>query len=324
MARTDARTRFGRFTAEARETERLRAEQNAAGKKIGAEKDPAERQRMIAEMKGVADRIDELAPALRDPGILFDSKALIWIGNPAADNNTVATWHTTGVTNMDEARKKEVVVGSTGPNTSSQIPYAMNATLGTQFKIVRGYQTGPAVDLAIERGAFPLLNADLYLAAPHFASRLPEELKARIRQHGLRNSHLLSIAPTGTISLAFADNASNGIEPPYSWTYQRKKREADGTHGEIGVAPVHLDADRRRWRVLVTRLEGAERPLGEVAQRHLRRAGQPMVGRGDDDVGVAGMEADVTCLLALLAAPLDADAAAEGVTDLLLEGLRER
>ena len=48
------------------ETERLRAEQNAAGKKIGAAKEPAERQRMIAEMKGVSDRIDELAPALRD------------------------------------------------------------------------------------------------------------------------------------------------------------------------------------------------------------------------------------------------------------------
>jgi seryl-tRNA synthetase len=48
------------------ETERLRAEQNAAGKKIGAAKDQAERQRMIAGMKGVSDRIDELAPALRD------------------------------------------------------------------------------------------------------------------------------------------------------------------------------------------------------------------------------------------------------------------
>ncbi len=48
------------------ETERLRAEQNAAGKKIGAAKDPAERQRMILEMKGVSDRFDELAPALRD------------------------------------------------------------------------------------------------------------------------------------------------------------------------------------------------------------------------------------------------------------------
>jgi ribonucleoside-diphosphate reductase alpha chain len=50
-----------------------------------------------------------------------------------------------------------------------------------------------------------------------------------IRTHGLRNSHLLSIAPTGTISLAFADNASNGIEPAFSWTYTRKKRMPDGS-----------------------------------------------------------------------------------------------
>ena len=80
------------------------------------------------------------------------------------------------------------------------------------------------------KGAFPLLDAEQYLAAPRFASRLPENIKRDIRAHGLRNSHLLSIAPTGTISLAFADNAANGIEPPYSWTYQRKKREADGSH----------------------------------------------------------------------------------------------
>jgi ribonucleoside-diphosphate reductase alpha chain len=87
-----------------------------------------------------------------------------------------------------------------------------------------------SVEIAKEKGAFPLLDAERYLAAPRFASRLPEKLKEQIRKHGLRNSHLLSIAPTGTISLAFADNASNGIEPPYSWTYQRKKREPDGTH----------------------------------------------------------------------------------------------
>ncbi|MER2538233.1 MAG: ribonucleoside-diphosphate reductase, adenosylcobalamin-dependent, partial [Azonexus sp.] len=68
-----------------------------------------------------------------------------------------------------------------------------------------------------------------------FASRLPAEVKAEIRKHGLRNSHLLSIAPTGTISLAFADNASNGIEPPFSWTYNRKKRMPDGTLKEYSV-----------------------------------------------------------------------------------------
>jgi ribonucleoside-diphosphate reductase alpha chain len=86
-----------------------------------------------------------------------------------------------------------------------------------------------SVDLAREKGAFPFLDAEKYLAPPRFASRLPERVQDGIRTHGLRNSHLLSIAPTGTISLAFADNAANGIEPPYSWTYQRKKREADGS-----------------------------------------------------------------------------------------------
>jgi ribonucleoside-diphosphate reductase alpha chain len=86
-----------------------------------------------------------------------------------------------------------------------------------------------------ERGAFPMFNKDLYLSGGNFASRLPEGIKQSIRKHGIRNSHLLSIAPTGTISLAFADNASNGIEPPFSWTYTRKKRMADGTHKEFRV-----------------------------------------------------------------------------------------
>ncbi|MGE3679651.1 MAG: ribonucleoside-diphosphate reductase, adenosylcobalamin-dependent, partial [Burkholderiales bacterium] len=92
-----------------------------------------------------------------------------------------------------------------------------------------------SVELARERGAFPLFNADLYLSGTSFATRLPEDVKAAIRKHGLRNSHLLSIAPTGTISLAFADNASNGIEPPFSWVYTRKKRMADGTLKEFPV-----------------------------------------------------------------------------------------
>ena len=90
-------------------------------------------------------------------------------------------------------------------------------------------------ELARERGAFPLFNTDLYLSGGNFASRLPADVKDKIRKHGIRNSHLLSIAPTGTISLAFADNASNGIEPPFSYTYTRRKRMADGTFKEYAV-----------------------------------------------------------------------------------------
>ncbi|MEQ1589884.1 MAG: adenosylcobalamin-dependent ribonucleoside-diphosphate reductase, partial [Gallionella sp.] len=102
-------------------------------------------------------------------------------------------------------------------------------------RIMRDEAYLASVDLAIERGVFPLLDANQYLAEPRFASRLPDELKNKIRQHGIRNSHLLSIAPTGTISLAFADNASNGIEPAFSWFYTRKKRMAEGGTKDYAV-----------------------------------------------------------------------------------------
>jgi ribonucleoside-diphosphate reductase alpha chain len=109
-------------------------------------------------------------------------------------------------------------------------------------RIMRDEAYQASVDLAIERGKFPLLDADKYLAAPRFASRLPDELKDKIRKHGIRNSHLLSIAPTGTISLAFADNASNGIEPAFSWFYTRKKRMMDGSTKDYSV-------EDHAWRV---------------------------------------------------------------------------
>jgi ribonucleoside-diphosphate reductase alpha chain len=119
-----------------------------------------------------------------------------------------------------------------------------------------------SIELARERGAFPLFNADLYLSGGNFASRLPAEIKQKIRSHGIRNSHLLSIAPTGTISLAFADNASNGIEPPFSWTYSRRKRMPDGTWKEYQVEDYawrlyrHLGGDVRSLpQYFVTALE---------------------------------------------------------------------
>ena len=84
------------------------------------------------------------------------------------------------------------------------------------------------MSLAREKGAFPRFDAEGYLAPGAFASRLPPELQQAIRTQGIRNSHLLSIAPTGSVSLAFADNASNGIEPSFAWTYQRKKLLGNG------------------------------------------------------------------------------------------------
>ncbi|WP_454721664.1 MULTISPECIES: adenosylcobalamin-dependent ribonucleoside-diphosphate reductase [Cupriavidus] len=89
--------------------------------------------------------------------------------------------------------------------------------------------------LAREKGAFPLFKADAYLASG-FARRLPPAVREAIARDGIRNSHLLSVAPTGTITLAFADNASNGIEPAFSWTYNRRKRMPDDTYQVFEVA----------------------------------------------------------------------------------------
>ncbi len=136
---------------------------------------------------------------------------------------------------QDEARnKRRTGLGFTGLGDSLimlGLRYdtpAARAAAARISEVMRDRAYLASVELARERGAFPLFNADLYLSGGNFASRLPAEIKQQIRQHGIRNSHLLSIAPTGTISLAFADNASNGIEPPFSWVYTRRKRLAEG------------------------------------------------------------------------------------------------
>ena len=137
--------------------------------------------------------------------------------------------------------KRRIGVGFTGlGDTLVMLGLPYNANEGREMarriaECMRDSAYIASVELALEKGAFPLFNAKTYLAEGTFASRLPKEIKAQIKQHGIRNSHLLSIAPTGTVSLAFADNASNGIEPAFSWTYTRKKREADGTRSEYEV-----------------------------------------------------------------------------------------
>ena len=142
----------------------------------------------------------------------------------------------------DEAMaKRRIGVGFTGMgNTLAMLCVRYDQPEGRALAAriaasMRDAAYAASVELAREKGAFPKFDANGFLAEGTFASRLPDALKAAIRAHGLRNSHLLSIAPTGTVSLAFADNASNGIEPPFSWMYKRKKRESDGSTSEYAV-----------------------------------------------------------------------------------------
>ena len=131
---------------------------------------------------------------------------------------------------QEATRKRRIGLGFLGlGNALTMLGLRYDTSTGREFaadvaRHLRDAAYRGSVALAKERGPFPLFDADMYLATG-FASRLPDDITQDIRKHGIRNSHLLSIAPTGTISLAFADNASNGIEPAFAWTYERKKRD---------------------------------------------------------------------------------------------------
>ncbi len=99
-----------------------------------------------------ADQSLSLQQAVGDKRINFDTTKFIYIGNPNVENNITASWHTSGIKTIDDAKKREVTAGATGGSTSSQYPKAMNALLGTKFKIILGYPGGNDVNLALERG----------------------------------------------------------------------------------------------------------------------------------------------------------------------------
>jgi ribonucleoside-diphosphate reductase alpha chain len=159
----------------------------------------------------------------------------------ALDNVLDVTFWPLEQQRAESAAKRRIGVGFTGMgNTLAMLCQRYDREEGrvTAAKIaerMRDAAYTASVALAQEKGKFPKFDAKGYLTPGTFASRLPDAIKAQIRKHGIRNSHLLSIAPTGTVSLAFADNASNGIEPPFSWMYRRKKRESDGSTSEYAV-----------------------------------------------------------------------------------------
>jgi len=91
-----------------------------------------------------------------------------------------------------------------------------------------------SVDLAREKGAFPLFDKEKYLAGESIVT-LDADVRALIAEHGIRNALLTSIAPTGTISL-FADNVSSGLEPVFSFKYSRHVLMPDGSRREEEVS----------------------------------------------------------------------------------------
>ncbi|MEP4198823.1 MAG: adenosylcobalamin-dependent ribonucleoside-diphosphate reductase [Aliishimia sp.] len=99
-----------------------------------------------------------------------------------------------------------------------------------------------SVELAKEKGPFPLFDAEKYLASGNMMN-MDDDVRDAIRTHGIRNALLTSIAPTGTISL-YAGNVSSGIEPVFAYAYTRKVLQKDGTRTEEEV----VDYAVQMWR----------------------------------------------------------------------------
>ena len=99
-----------------------------------------------------------------------------------------------------------------------------------------------SVELAKEKGAFPLFDAEGYLASGAM-QQMDADVRDAIAEHGIRNALLTSIAPTGTISL-YAGNVSSGIEPVFAYAYTRKVLQKDGSKTEEEV----IDYAVQMWR----------------------------------------------------------------------------
>ncbi|WP_422027413.1 adenosylcobalamin-dependent ribonucleoside-diphosphate reductase [Roseovarius sp.] len=102
-----------------------------------------------------------------------------------------------------------------------------------------------SVELAKEKGAFPLFDADAFLASGTMQA-MDEDVRAAVAEHGIRNALLTSVAPTGTISL-YAGNVSSGIEPVFAYSYTRKVLQKDGSRTEEEVEDYAVQMWREKF-----------------------------------------------------------------------------
>ena len=133
-----------------------------------------------------------------------------------------------------------------------------------------------SIELAREKGAFPRFDARHYLQG-RFIQSLPEDIRVGIEKFGIRNSHLVAIAPTGTISL-LANNISSGLEPVYDFSFKRRVLELDSSYKEYTVSDYsyHLWQQRQDNHPLPAQFVTAQQLMPQ-AHLQMQAALQPYV-----------------------------------------------
>jgi ribonucleoside-diphosphate reductase alpha chain len=150
----------------------------------------------------------------------------------AMDNVIDRTSYPLGEQEVEAKSKRRMGLGVTGLAnclTLCGYPYGSSESLRLTRKILKTLMCeaySSSADLAVEKGSFPAYSSEEYLSSGYI-SRLPNDLKDKIKQQGIRNSHLTSIAPTGTISFT-ADNISSGIEPVFQYELDRTVQTENG------------------------------------------------------------------------------------------------
>lgn len=149
----------------------------------------------------------------------------------------------------EEARnKRRTGIGFTGLANALQqlrVKYGSTAAIEltrqiTKTMTIAAYEA--SVELAKERGPFPFFEKEKYIQG-EFIKKLPPDLQEEIYEHGIRNSVLMTIAPTGTTSIT-SGNVSSGIEPVFALSYRRKVLQADNSFAEYEVYDYGLDQYR--------------------------------------------------------------------------------
>ena len=181
--------------------------------------------------------IEEVDPALTNDGSMkvFDFNQFhddIAVVVRAMDNVCDRTIFPLPEQKTEAQSKRRMGLGVTALANAAEMlgyPYGSEAFMDFAEMVLSEFRNevyATSTDLAAEKGSFPLYDRDKYLQGEYIQS-LPDWLRASIARNGIRNSHLTSIAPTGTISLT-ADNVSSGIEPPFSHYYDRTVQSFDG------------------------------------------------------------------------------------------------
>jgi tripartite-type tricarboxylate transporter receptor subunit TctC len=94
-----------------------------------------------------------LEPLLSDRDVGFDPGKVIWIGSLNRDTYLIFSWHTSGIRTIEDAMQRDLILGNTGGgNENVTFPLLLNQTIGTKFRLVRGYKGGGDLAIAIQRG----------------------------------------------------------------------------------------------------------------------------------------------------------------------------